>query len=81
MAKTSGPGNTSESIYLVGEVPVLVCSSEGGAPQGMSPKLFLNLRRTHECGNLPLCKQLSFYLLASFLFGNKEMFPWECGNI
>jgi len=29
--------------------------------------------------HLPLCKQLSlsFYFLASFSFGRKEIFPWE----
>jgi hypothetical protein len=31
--------------------------------------VFLNLRRTtHEYRKLPLCKQLSFYVLHSFLF-------------
>jgi hypothetical protein len=43
-----------------------VHSPEGGAPKGVSTRVFSNLRRRmNEYGNRPLHKQLSFYL---FLF-------------
>jgi hypothetical protein len=45
------------------EVPILVHSLEG-----VNLRIFLNLRRMHEYGNLPLCKQLYFDFLASFPF-------------
>jgi hypothetical protein len=51
-----------------------------GQTEAVSPRVFPNLRRTHEYENLPLHKQLSFYFLASFLFHRKEIFPWEHGN-
>jgi hypothetical protein len=38
-----------------------VGSPEGGPPEGVSLRVFLNLRRTHEYRNLHTCKQLSFY--------------------
>jgi len=44
------------------------------ALKGMSPRAFPNLKRTHECGNLPSHKQLSFYFLSSFPFHRKEIF-------
>jgi hypothetical protein len=53
-----------------------VRSLEGGVPGGIIPRVFLNLRRMHEYRNLPflpLCKQLSFDLLASFPFCRKEI--------
>ncbi len=44
--------------FVVGEVPLeRVLLREG------HPRMFPNLRRTHEHGNLPLNKQLSFYFL------------------
>jgi hypothetical protein len=42
--------------------------------------VFPNLRRMHKYWNLPLRKQVSFYLLASFPFREREIFPWEHGN-
>jgi hypothetical protein len=57
---------------IVGEVPIQVHS-----PKGVCSKVFLNLKRMHEYRNLPLCKQFSFYFLASFSFCRKETFPWE----
>ncbi len=51
-----------------------MCSLEGGAPKGTSLREFPNLRRMHEYWNP---KQLSFYFLASFLFGNISMGTWE----
>jgi hypothetical protein len=48
-----------------------VHSLEGAALKGVSPRFFPILRRMHEYRNLPLHKQLSFYFLASFLFGKK----------
>jgi hypothetical protein len=39
--------------------------------------VFLNLRRMHKYGNLPLHKHNPFYFLASFQFHKKEIFPWE----
>jgi hypothetical protein len=39
--------------HVVEEVPVQVCSPEGGAPQGMSSRVFPNLRRMNKkYGNL-----------------------------
>jgi hypothetical protein len=62
-------------LCLVGEVPSeCVLLREG------HPRMFPNLRRTHEYGNLPLRKQLSFYFLASFAcFIEKKysMAMWE----
>jgi len=53
-------------------------SPEGRALQGMmSPRVFPNLRRTHEYRNTPLHKQLSFYFLHSFSFPKKEIIPLE----
>jgi hypothetical protein len=52
-------------IFVVGEVPVLVCSLEGrgmGTPEGVSPK---GVPKHHEYWNLPWCKQLSFDFLES----------------
>jgi hypothetical protein len=45
-------------LKVVREVRVRVCSLEGGALEGVSLRLFLNLRRTHEYKNLllPFCK-------------------------
>jgi hypothetical protein len=57
-----------------------VCSLEGGALEGMSPRVFSNLRRTHEFKNLLLWKQFSFYFLPSFSFPIKRnifMGTWE----
>jgi hypothetical protein len=54
---------------------------EGGAPMGVSSRVFPNLRRMHKYWNLPLHKQLSFNFLASFLVCRKEIFAWEHGNI
>jgi hypothetical protein len=45
------------------------------APQGVSPRVFLNLKRMHKYKNLPLQKQLSFDLFISFPFHKKEIFP------
>ncbi len=59
---------------------VRVGSHEAGAPKGLNLRVFLNLRRTHEYMNLPLCKQLSFDILTSFWFPRKDIFPkgpWE----
>jgi hypothetical protein len=63
--------------YVVGEVPIRVHSPEGGALEAVSLRLFGNLRGTHKERTLPLCKQLSFYFLASFSFHRKKIFPWE----
>jgi hypothetical protein len=52
--------------YVVGEVLIQVCSPRGGVLEGMTPRMFLTLRRTHEYRELPLPKQLSFYFLPSF---------------
>jgi hypothetical protein len=52
-----------------------VGSHEGGAPKGVNLRVLLNLRRTHEYMNLPLCKQLSFDILASLWFPRKDIFP------
>ncbi len=73
--------SVKSEYYVVGEVPIRVRSLEGGALEGVSLRLFGNLRGTHKYKNLPLCKQLSFYFLASFSFRRKEIFPWEHGNI
>jgi len=54
--------------FVVGEVPSeCVLLREG------HPRMFPNLRRTHEYGNLPLRKQPSFYFLAPCLFHRKEI--------
>jgi hypothetical protein len=53
----------------------------GGAPKGVSLRVFPNLKRMHEYKNLPLHKQLSFYFFASFPFCKKDIFPWESGNV
>jgi len=58
-----------------------VHSLEGGAPKGMSPRVFPKLRRTHKYSNLPLQKQFSLYFLTSFPFRRKKIFPWEHGNM
>jgi len=34
------------------EVPIQAGSPEGGPPMGVSPRVFLNLRRTHKYRNL-----------------------------
>jgi hypothetical protein len=53
--------------FVVGEVPPeRVLLREG------HPRMFPNLRRTHEYGNLPLNKQLTFYFLTSCPFHRKE---------
>jgi hypothetical protein len=39
-------------------------------------RVFLNLRRMHKYGNLPLHEH-NFLFLASFQFHKKEIFPWE----
>jgi hypothetical protein len=57
-----------------------VRSPEGGAFEGMSLRLFGNLRGTHKYRNLPLCKQLSFYFLASFSCCKKEIFHGNMGT-
>jgi hypothetical protein len=48
-----------------------VHSPEEGAPEGMSLRVFRDLRRTHEYENLLLSKQLSFDDLATYLFHRK----------
>ncbi len=63
-------------------VPLQVCSPERGAPKGVNPRVFLNLRRMPHCWHLPLVnKSLSFYLLAFFSFPKKKrnisMGMWE----
>jgi hypothetical protein len=50
---------------------------EGGAVEGVSLRVFPNLRRTQKYENLPLHKQLSVDFLTCFLFRRKEIFPWE----
>jgi hypothetical protein len=53
--------------FVVGEVPPeRVLLREG------HPRMFPNLRRTHEHGNLPLNKQFSFYFLTYCPFHRKE---------
>jgi hypothetical protein len=53
--------------FVVGEVPPeRVLLREG------HPRMFPNLRRAHEHGNLPLNKQLSFYFLTSCPLHRKE---------
>jgi hypothetical protein len=58
-----------------------VFSPKGGAPKGMSLRVFPNLKRMHKYWNLPLPKQLSFYFLAFFPLLKKEISSWERGNI
>jgi hypothetical protein len=61
-------------FYVVTKVPGPVRSLEGGALEGMSPRVFLNLRRTHKYWNLPLCKQVRLHVnnnaTAHFLWRN-----------
>jgi hypothetical protein len=53
-----------------------------GHLKGVSTRVFLNLRRMHECETSPSTnKQLAFDFIASFQFHRKEIFPWEHGNI
>jgi hypothetical protein len=42
--------------------------------------MFPNLRRTHKYGNLPLCKQLSFYFLLLSHFIEKKYFHGNMGT-
>jgi len=67
--------------HVVEEVPGRVCSSEGGAPQGMmSPRVFPNLRRMNKkYGNLlsPHKNKLSFHFSASLLWQNIFIGTWE----
>jgi hypothetical protein len=58
-----------------------VHSLDGGALEGMRPRVFPNFRRTHEYKTSPSVKGLSFYFLPSFSFHRKEIFPWEHENI
>jgi len=69
--------------FVLVEARVWVHSPKGVAPKGVSSRVFLNLRRMQEYGNLgfPSRKQLSFDFLNSFSFSRKEIFPWEHGNI
>ncbi len=71
------------NFMLWGEVPFTsVFSPKGGPPEGVSTRVFLNLRRMHEYETSPYAnKQLAFDFLASFQFHRKEKFPWEHGNI
>jgi hypothetical protein len=79
-----GPGINGHQGYapwhknVVGEIPVLVHSPEGGALEGVSPRVFPNLRRTH--GASPYVSNSLSIAFASFLFGRKEIFPWEREN-
>jgi hypothetical protein len=63
-----------KGFYVVTKVPGPVRSLEGGAPKGMSPRVFLNLRRTHKYWNLPLRKQIRLHVnnnaIAHFLWRN-----------
>jgi hypothetical protein len=47
--------------FVVGEVPVQVHSHEGGTPEGLSSRVFLNLSRMHEYRNPTLSKQLFLF--------------------
>jgi hypothetical protein len=58
-----------------------MCTPKGGAPEGVSLRVFSNLRRTYKYRNLPLHKQLFFYFHTSFPSHTKEIFPWEHGNM
>jgi hypothetical protein len=40
---------------------VQVCSPEGGEPEGVSPRVFPNIKRTDQHGNLSLHKQLFLF--------------------
>jgi hypothetical protein len=64
--------------YVVGEVLIQVCSPQGGVLEGMTPRMFLNLRRTYQYRKLPLNNSL---FISSLLSHRKEIFPWERGNI
>jgi hypothetical protein len=47
----------------------------------VSPRVFPNLRRTHEYKNLALCKQLSFDFVPSFsIFVEKKYFHGNMGT-
>jgi hypothetical protein len=48
-------------VNVVGEVPVYMGSPKEGHLRDLSPRVFLNLRRTHQYRNLHTCKPLSFY--------------------
>jgi hypothetical protein len=50
------------NFQVVGEVPIRVCSLEGGALEGVSPRVFPNLRRMHEYWNLPLMGSNSLFI-------------------
>jgi hypothetical protein len=59
-----------------------VGSPEGGALEGMSARVFPNLRRTYKYRNTsPSVSNSLFYFLISFSFHRKKIFPWEYGNI
>ncbi len=51
-------------------------SPEGGPPEGVSPRVFLNLRRTHEYRNLHTHKQLSFCGNVG-THKNRRISPWH----
>jgi len=72
-----------DEFYVVGEGSFYKCVLlREGAPEGVSTRVFLNLRRMHEYETSPYTnKQLAFDFLASFQFHRKEKFPWEHGNI
>jgi hypothetical protein len=68
--------------YVVGEVLIQVCSPPGGVLEGVTPRMFLNLRRTHKYRELPLPKQVSSYFLPSFsMKRNISMGTWEHINL
>jgi hypothetical protein len=70
----------AQTHFVVEEVPVHVCSLEGGAraPHSVSPK---GVPKPHEYWNLPWHRQLSFCFIAYFPVCTKEIFLWECGNV
>jgi hypothetical protein len=47
--------------YVIEEVSVQVGTCKGGPPDGMRPRVFLNLRRTLKYRNLQACERLSFF--------------------
>jgi hypothetical protein len=51
-----------KGFYVVTKVPRPVRSLEGGAPEGMSPRVFPNLKWMHKYWNLPLCKQVRLHV-------------------
>jgi hypothetical protein len=61
-------------FYVVTKVPGPMRSLEGGAPEGMSPRVFRNLRRTHKYWNLPLRKQIRLHV-------NNNATAHFCGGI